>query len=92
MLNKLNLYCWLVALTVIICGSFYCKYVTQQLGAVKSELKTCQKELKGAQDAEISSGKLIKELRQKALADKPTVDCYNSPMPDYVVSQLSKLK
>jgi hypothetical protein len=91
-MGKINLYCWLVALAIIVCGAFYCKTITQQLGAVKTELKTCQKELKGAQDAEISSSKLIKELRQKALADKPAVDCYNSPMPDFIVNELSKLK
>lgn len=98
-MSKVNLYCWLVALSIIICGAFYIKYVTQQLGAVKSELQTekaehkqCLQDLKGAQDAEISSSRKIKELRQKALADKPVVDCYNSPMPEYVVSELSKLK
>lgn len=89
---KLNLICWLVAISILICGAFYCNYLRNGWATEKAEHKQCLQDLKGKIDAEISSSKLIKELRQKALADKPAVDCYNSPMPDYVVDELSKLK
>jgi hypothetical protein len=91
-MNRINIYCWLIALSIIIFGGFYIKYLNNALDKEKVARKLCETQLKEKTDAEISSSKLIKELRQKALADKPVVDCYNSPMPEYVVSELSKLK
>ena len=92
MLSRINLVCWLVALAIIIFGGFYLKYLNNALDNEKVSRKLCETQLKEKTDAEISASIKIKELRQKALADKPVVDCYNSPMPEYVISQLSKLK
>ena len=92
MLSRVNLICWLVALAIIIFGGFYLKYLNNALDNEKVARKLCETQLKEKTDAEISASVKIKELRQKALADKPVVDCYNSPMPEYVVSELSKLK
>ena len=89
---KINLICWLVALSIIVCGAFYIKYTNNALASEKEARKQCEQELKGAKDAEISSSKLIKELRKKAEQDTPVVDCYHSRMPDYVIEQLQKLK
>ena len=91
-LNKLNLYCWLVALAIIIFGGFYLKYLNNALDNEKVARKLCETQLKEKTDAQISASIKIKELRQKALDDKPVVDCYNSPMPEYVIDELSKLK
>ena len=92
MLSRVNLICWLVALAIIIFGGFYLKYLNNALDNEKVARKLCETQLKEETDAKISASIKIKELRQKALADKPVVDCYNSPMPEYVISQLSKLK
>lgn len=67
-------------------------YLTKQNARLEIEKKACLEEKEGYKNAQISSSKLIKELRQKAIADKPVVDCYNSPMPKFVVDELSKLK
>ena len=91
-LNKLNLYCLLVALSIIIFGGFYLKYLNNALDNEKVARKLCETQLKEKTDAQISSSKLIKELRKKALADKPVVDCYNSPMPEYVGRVFEQLK
>lgn len=92
MLSRVNLICWLVALAIIIFGGFYLKYLNNALSEEKVSRKLCETQLKEKTDAEISSGKLVKELRKKALADKPVVDCFNSPMPQYIIDELSKLK
>ena len=89
---KVNLYCWLVALSIIIFGGFYLKYLNNALSEEKVARKLCETQLKEKTDAQISASIKIKELRQKALADKPVVDCYNSPMPQFVIDELSKLK
>lgn len=92
MLSRVNLICWLVALAIIIFGGFYLKYLNNALENEKLGRKLCETQLKEKTDAEISASVKIKELRQKALADKPVVDCYDSPMPQFVVDELSKLK
>lgn len=89
---KVNLYCWLVALTIIIFGGFYLKYLNNALSEEKVARKMCETQLKEKTDAQISASIKIKELRQKALADKTVVDCYNSPMPEYVVRVFDQLK
>lgn len=92
MLSRVNLICWLVALAIIIFGGFYLKYLNNALDNEKLGRKLCETQLKEKTDAEISASVKIKELRQKAIADKPVVDCYDSPMPQFVVDELSKLK
>lgn len=92
MLSRVNIICWLVALAIIIFGGFYLKYLNNALDNEKLGRKLCETQLKEKTDAEISASIKIKELRQKALADKPVVDCYDSPIPQFVVDELSKLK
>ena len=89
---KVNLICWLVALSIIIFGGFYTKYLNNALDNEKVARKLCETQLKEKTDAQISASIKIKELRQKAIADKPVVDCYNSPMPEYVVRVFEQLK
>lgn len=89
---RINLICWLVAIGIIVCGSLYLSYLKNALEAEKVARKQCEIQLKEKKDAEISSSKLIKELRQKAEQDTPIVDCYHSRIPDYLSDELSKLK
>lgn len=92
MFSRVNIILWLVALSIIVCGAFYIKYINDALASEKTARKQCENQLKEKKDAEISSSKLIKELRQKAEQYKPVVDCFHSRMPDYVINELSKLK
>ena len=89
---KVNLICWLVALSIIIFGGFYIKYINNALDNEKVARKLCETQLKEKTDAQISASIKIKELRKKAIADKPVVDCYNSPMPEYVGRVFEQLK
>ena len=66
--------------------------LTKQNARLETEKKACLDEKESYKNAQISASIKIKKLRQKALADKPVVDCYNSPMPKFVVDELSKLK
>ena len=67
-------------------------YLTKQNARLETEKKACLDEKESYKNAQISASIKIKELRQKALADKPVVDCYNSPMPEYVVRVFEQLK
>ena len=53
---------------------------------------SCLKEKEDYKNAQISSSNLIKKLREEALKEKPTVDCYNSTLPDSFRELLSQLK
>ena len=66
--------------------------LTKQNARLETEKKACLDEKESYKNAQISASIKIKELRQKALADKPVVDCYNSPMPEYVVRVFEQLK
>ena len=66
--------------------------LTKQNARLETEKKACLDEKESYKNAQISSSKLIKELRKKALADKPVVDCFNSPLPEYVVRVFEQLK
>lgn len=66
--------------------------LTKQNARLETEKKACLDEKESYKNAQISASIKIKELRQKALADKPVVDCYNSPMPEYIVRVFEQLK
>ena len=66
--------------------------LTKQNARLETEKKACLDEKESYKNAQISASIKIKELRQKALADKPVVDCYNSPMPEYVGRVFEQLK
>lgn len=66
--------------------------LTKENARLETEKNACLDEKEGYKNAQISASIKIKELRQKALADKPVVDCYNSPMPQYVVRVFEQLK
>lgn len=92
---KVNLICWLVAISILICGAFYCKYITQQLGAVKTELKEEKAENKKLKDNwekekqnVIQNGRRIKELRDKIEKDKNSVDWGSVYIPDVITDVL----
>ena len=58
----------------------------------KNNYNSCLQEKEDYKNAQISSSKLIKKLREEASKDKPPVDCYNSPMPDSIRELLINLK
>ena len=66
--------------------------LTKQNARLETEKKACLDEKESYKNAQISASIKIKELRKKAIADKPVVDCYNSPMPEYVVRVFEQLK
>ena len=66
--------------------------LTKQNARLETEKKACLDEKESYKNAQISASIKIKELRQKAIADKPVVDCYNSPMPEYVGRVFEQLK
>ena len=95
MLNKLNIFCWLVALTVMICGSFYVKYVTQKFDAVKSELQTYKienKQLKENWEKEkenvLAASKRIKTLNDIIANSEDSKRWADNPLDKRLINEL----
>lgn len=91
-MSKVNLYCWLIALTLMICGSFYVKYVTQKFDAVKSELQTYKienKQLKDNWEKEkqnvLAAGVRIQKLN-KIIADNENSKLWSDTPIDLLVA------
>ena len=57
-----------------------------------TEKKTCLNEKEEYKNAQISSGKLIKELRSNGIKSSANVDCGDVALPEYVVRVFDKLK
>lgn len=66
--------------------------LTKQNTTLKIEKNACIKEKENYKNAQVSSSKLIKELRLKRVEQSPVVDCSNTPLPEYVIGVFNKLK
>lgn len=97
MLNKLNIYCWLVALSIIILGAFYLNYqngkIEKQAGKIDQLTKDKESltlNLEKRNNDIVALSKRNKELEASAKKDTSgfdwTVNISNSP----VVNQLQE--
>ena len=66
--------------------------LTKQNAVLETEVKTLIKEKESYKDAQISSSKLIKELRIERAKQSPNVDCSSIALPEYVVRVFDQLK
>ena len=89
-LNKLNLYCWLVALAIIIFGGFYLKYLNNALDNEKKNNKqlilTLEKRNNDIVALSIKNKKLEASAKKDTSGFDWTVNISNSP----VVNQLQE--
>lgn len=67
-------------------------YLTKENTRLEVEKKACLDEKEGYKNAQVSSSKLIKELRSKRVEQSPAVDCNDVALPEYVVRVFDKLK
>ena len=67
-------------------------YLTKQNTKITLEKKACLDEKEGYKNAQISSSKLIKELRSERAKQTSVVDCHNYALPEYVVRVFDQLK
>lgn len=90
---KYHLLAYLGLITfVVIAGRLW---LSERDGRILAEkdLKICLTSVEAQKNAEISSSKLIKELRLKiAKTEKVDCDCWNAPLPDAFVELQTKLK
>lgn len=66
--------------------------LTKQNARLETEKKACLDEKESYKNAQISSSKLIKELRSKKAKLNNNIDCYNVALPEYVIRVFDKLK
>ena len=66
--------------------------LTKQNARLETEKKACLDEKESYKNAQISSSKLIKELRSERAKQTSVVDCYNYALPEYVVRVFEQLK
>ena len=67
-------------------------YLTRQNATLKAERDVCLNQREEDKNAQISSSKLIKELRSSKAQPTSVVDCDNVALPEYVVRVFDKLK
>ena len=66
--------------------------LTKENTRIETEKKACLDEKEGYKNAQISSGKLIKELRSERAKQTSVVDCHNYALPEYVIRVFEQLK
>lgn len=66
--------------------------LTKRNATLETEKKACIEEKEGYKNAQISSSKLIKELRSEKAKLNNNIDCYNVALPEYVIRVFDKLK
>ena len=66
--------------------------LTKQNARLETEKKACLDEKESYKNAQISSSKLIKELRSERAKQTSVVDCYNYALPEYVGRVFEQLK
>ena len=66
--------------------------LTKENAVLETEVKTLTKEKESYKDAQISSSKLIKELRIERAKQSPDVDCGSIALPEYVIRVFDQLK
>ena len=67
-------------------------YLTKQNAKITLERNTCIEEKENYRNAQVSSSKLIKELRSEKAKLNTNIDCYNVALPEYVIRVFDKLK
>ena len=67
-------------------------YLTKQNTKITLEKKACLEEKENYKNAQVSSSKLIKELRSEKAKLNTNIDCYNVALPEYVIRVFDKLK
>ena len=67
-------------------------YLTKQNARLEAEKNACIEEKENYKNAQISSSKLIKELRSERVKQTSVVDCYNYALPEYVGRVFEQLK
>ena len=67
-------------------------YLTKQNARLESEKNTCLEEKENYKNAQVSSSRLIKELRSEKAKLNTNIDCYNVALPEYVIRVFDKLK
>lgn len=66
--------------------------LTNENARLETEKKACLDEKEGYKNAQISSSKLIKELRSERAKQTSVVDCHNYALPAYVIRVFDQLK
>ena len=66
--------------------------LTKENARLETEKNACLDEKESYKNAQISSSKLIKELRSERVKQTSVVDCYNYALPEYVVRVFEQLK
>ena len=67
-------------------------YLTKQNARLEAEKNACIEEKENYKNAQVSSSKLIKELRSEKVKLNTNIDCYNVALPEYVIRVFDKLK
>lgn len=67
-------------------------YLTKQNARLEAEKNACIEEKENYKNAQVSSSKLIKELRSEKAKLNTNIDCYNVALPEYVIRVFDKLK
>ena len=66
--------------------------LTKENARLETEKNACLDEKESYKNAQISSSKLIKELRSERAKQTSVVDCYNYALPEYVGRVFEQLK
>lgn len=66
--------------------------LTKQNARLETEKNACLDEKEGYKNAQISSSKLIKELRSERVKQTSVVDCHTFALPEYVIRVFEQLK
>lgn len=66
--------------------------LTKENTTLEIEKNECLKDKEGYKNAQVASGKLIKELRLERTKQSAVVDCSDTPLPEYVVRVFDQLK
>lgn len=89
-MNRINLYCWLVALAIIICGAFYMNYLKNALASEKASNQQLTLTLEKRYNDIVALSRKNKELEASAKKDTSGFDwgfdLSNSP----VIKQLQE--
>lgn len=66
--------------------------LTKENARLETEKNACLDEKEGYKNAQISSSKLIKELRSERVKQTSVVDCHTFALPEYVIRVFEQLK
>ena len=87
---KVNLYCWLVALSIIIFGGFYIKYLNNALDNEKKSNKQLVLTLEKRNNDVVEISRKNKELEASAKKDTSGFDWSVNISDSHVIKQLQE--